>query len=122
MNRKAERKLSLIISNLCEISYTLTDIEEVAKAAQGLLDETANGIRALKRELVEDEKEVTEQCPDCGNEVCLKWSIGSSADFTIYCPYCGYRMKLCSMCDARDGAVCDWDSKTGKCKHDEEKI
>ena len=34
----------------------------------------------------------------------------------IRCPYCGYRMKLCSMCDVRDGGKCDWNSKTGEAR------
>ena len=38
--------------------------------------------------------------------------------YTIYCPYCGYRMKLCSICDVRDGGKYDWNSETGGCKND----
>lgn len=67
---------------------------------------------------VEDgDNDVTEQCPECGNEAWLKWDVNRDG-YTIYCPYCGYRMKLCSMCDARDGGKCDWDNETGKCKQD----
>ena len=36
----------------------------------------------------------------------------------VVCPHCGYRMKLCSMCDVRDGGKCDWNSETGGCKND----
>ena len=46
--------------------------------------------------------DVVEQCPECGNEVWLKWDVERDG-YTICCPYCGYRMKLCSMCDVRDG-------------------
>lgn len=60
---------------------------------------------------------VVEQCPECSNEVWLKWDVERDG-YTIYCPYCGYRMKLCSMCDVRDGGVCDWSSETGECKND----
>lgn len=61
--------------------------------------------------------EVEEQCPECDNLVWLKWDVERDG-YTIYCPYCGYRMKLCSMCDVRDGGKCDWNSKTGECKND----
>ena len=63
------------------------------------------------------DNDVAEQCPECGNEVWLKWDVERDG-YTIYCPYCGYRMKLCSMCDVRDGGKCDWNSKTGECKND----
>ena len=65
----------------------------------------------------DDDDDVVEQCPKCGNEVWLKWDVERDG-YTIYCPYCGYRMKLCSMCDVRDGGKCDWNSDTGKCKND----
>ena len=64
-----------------------------------------------------EDADVAEQCPDCGNDVRLKWDVERDG-YTIYCPYCGYRMKLCSMCDVRDGGKCDWSSKTGECKND----
>lgn len=64
-----------------------------------------------------DDDDVVEQCPKCGNEVWLKWDVERDG-YTIYCPYCGYRMKLCSMCDVRDGGKCDWSSETGECKND----
>ena len=64
-----------------------------------------------------DDDDVVEQCPKCGNEVWLKWDVERDG-YTIYCPYCGYRMKLCSMCDVRDGGKCDWNSETGGCKND----
>ena len=64
-----------------------------------------------------EDNDVAEQCPECGNEVWLKWDVERDG-YTIYCPYCGYRMKLCSMCDVRDGGKCDWNSKTGECKND----
>ena len=64
-----------------------------------------------------EDNDIAEQCPECGNEVWLKWD-GERDGYTIYCPYCGYRMKLGSMCDVRDGGKCDWNSKTGECKND----
>ena len=64
----------------------------------------------------DDNDVVVGQCSECGNEVWLKWDVERDG-YTIYCPYCGYRMKLCSMCDVRDGGKCDWNSETGKCKN-----
>ena len=63
------------------------------------------------------DKVVVEECPECGSEVRLKWDVARDG-YTIYCPYCGYRMKLCSMCDVRDGGKCDWNSEKGGCKND----
>ena len=63
------------------------------------------------------DKEGYAVCTECGNDVRLKWDV-SRDGYTIYCPYCGYRMKLCSMCDILDGGKCDWSSDTGKCKND----
>lgn len=59
---------------------------------------------------------VVEECPDCGNEAWLIWDV-SWDGYLAHCPYCGYRMMLCNMCDVRDGGTCDWDEKTGECKH-----
>ena len=60
---------------------------------------------------------VAEQCPECSNVVWLKWDVERDG-YMIYCPYCGYRMKLCSMCDVRDGGKCDWNSDNETSKHD----
>lgn len=65
----------------------------------------------------DDDDVVVGQCSECGNEVWLKWDVERDGR-TAYCPYCGYRMKLCSMCNVRDGGKCDWNSDTGKCKND----
>lgn len=62
------------------------------------------------------DNDVAEQCPECSHLVWLKWDVERDG-YTIYCPYCGYRMLLCSMCDVRDGGHCDWVEETGKCKH-----
>lgn len=61
--------------------------------------------------------DIVEQCPECGSEVWLKWDVDRDG-YVVHCPYCGYRMKLCSMCDVRDGGKCDWTESSGKCKHD----
>lgn len=68
-----------------------------------------------EKRIVNDD--VAEQCPECGNEVWLKWDVARDG-YTIYCPYCGYRMRLCSMCDVRDGGKCDWNPDNETCKHD----
>ena len=64
-----------------------------------------------------EDNDVAEQCPECGNDVRLKWDVERDG-YTIYCPYCGYRMKLCSMCDVRDGGKCDLNPDNETCKHD----
>ena len=76
-----------------------------------------NEIQCLYGEKRIIDNDVAEQCPECSNLVWLKWDVERDG-YTIYCPYCGYRMKLCSMCDVRYGGKCDWNSKTGECKND----
>lgn len=104
-------------------------VEEVAAfvSAQAKITDAANRdinsiVHAKIQRLIADaptveDDYVVEQCPECGNEVWLKWDVARDG-YTIHCPYCGYRMKLCSMCDVRDGGKCDWNSKTEECKHD----
>lgn len=63
--------------------------------------------------------EVTEMCPHCQNEVTVQWDVENDG-YELYCPYCGFPIMLCSMCDARDGKVCDWEEIKG-CKHSDER-
>ena len=63
--------------------------------------------------------EVTEMCPHCQNEVTVQWNAEKDG-YELYCPYCGFPIMLCSMCDARDGKVCDWEEIKG-CKHSDER-
>ena len=63
--------------------------------------------------------EVTEMCPHCQNEVTVQWDVEKDG-YELYCPYCGFPIMLCSMCDARDGKVCDWEEIKG-CKHSDER-
>lgn len=99
----------------------IDDIIETVKGIPAAEDcHECKDCKCLEIERDYDERrinEVAEQCPECGNEVWLKWDVDRDG-YTIYCPYCGYRMKLCSMCDVRDGGKCDWNSKTGECKND----
>lgn len=86
----------------------LKTIEEIKQLAN-IIDVSAEELQAGLRNLLS---------PKCGNEVWLKWDVERDG-YTIYCPYCGYRMKLCSMCDVRDGGKCDWNPDNEKCKHDQ---
>lgn len=63
--------------------------------------------------------EVTEMCPHCQNEVTVQWNVEKDG-YELYCPYCGFPIMLCSMCDERDGKVCDWEEIKG-CKHSDER-
>lgn len=63
--------------------------------------------------------EVTEMCPHCQNEVTVQWDVENDG-YELYCPYCGFPIMLCSMCDARDGKVCDWEEIKG-CKYSDER-
>jgi DNA-directed RNA polymerase subunit RPC12/RpoP len=110
--------------NNFEKNETLRQLRKMhEKFGQEIAVERKNG--ALLRygeiilDIIKNVKEIpaTEDCHECSNLVWLKWDVERDG-YTIYCPYCGYRMRLCSMCDVRDGRKCDWNSKTGECKND----
>lgn len=53
---------------------------------------------------------VTEHCPHCDNEATVAW-LPSEDGHSLFCPYCGERIMLCSECPVRNcEAECDWDS------------
>lgn len=76
-------------------------------------------VRDVIRKYMNDDIEIIEPCPHCENEVVLHWDVEKDG-YEVYCPYCGFPMMLCSMCDARDGSVCDWEEIKG-CKHSNER-
>ncbi|MDE6388940.1 MAG: hypothetical protein K2L82_14160 [Lachnospiraceae bacterium] len=41
---------------------------------------------------------VYEVCPHCNTEVAIRWDVKVDG-FTAYCPICGKKLYLCSMCD-----------------------
>ena len=76
-------------------------------------------VRDVIRKYMNDDNEIMEQCPYCENEAALHWDVEKDGH-QVFCPNCGKPMMLCSMCDARDGAVCDWKEGEG-CKHSDER-
>ena len=66
-------------------------------------------------EATEECPQIVELCPHCNHEISLNWDIETDG-YQVFCPYCGKPVMLCSMCDARDGAPCDWEEGKG-CKH-----
>ena len=55
---------------------------------------------------------VTEYCPHCDTESTLMWSVEEHG-YEIYCPVCGKKIMLCSMCGHHND--CDWTEEAG-CK------
>lgn len=55
---------------------------------------------------------VTEYCPHCDTESTLMWSVEQHG-YEIYCPVCGKKIMLCSMCGHHND--CDWTEEAG-CK------
>lgn len=102
----------------------LEKILEEIKAEAAFYMRTMSGYRAMCvpigavesiiRKRMNDGIEVTEYCPHCDREVTVQWDVNEDG-YQIYCPNCGKIIMLCSMCDARDGAICDWTKKG--CKH-----
>lgn len=57
---------------------------------------------------------VTEECPDCGYESTMQWSVLKSG-YQAFCPKCGFPMMLCSECMVDGSGFCDWNGDTGFC-------
>lgn len=63
--------------------------------------------------------DVTEFCPNCENEIEMKWDIERNG-YKAFCPVCGNRLMLCDECLHAGGdscMSCDYDSTTDSCKH-----
>jgi len=56
---------------------------------------------------------VTELCPNCTNEVTVRWDTAQDG-FAAYCPFCGKKIMLCSECQETENS-CDWTEENG-CK------
>lgn len=63
---------------------------------------------------IEEPPEITEECPSCGEEVTLLWDTERDG-YKAFCPYCGERLMLCSVCHD-DAFYCDYDSKKDCCR------
>lgn len=50
---------------------------------------------------------IFEMCPNCDTEIGVVWDVEVDG-YGVYCPHCGKKMMLCSMCDNHD--KCDWKS------------
>ena len=101
-------------------------LEEIEKGAHtfGLLGRDVDfvaidWVRDIISKYRNEDNEIVEQCPYCENEVALHWDVEKDG-YQIFCPNCGKPMMLCSMCDARDGRICDWKEGEG-CKHSDER-
>ena len=57
-----------------------------------------------------NEKIVTEVCPECGTENTISWDV-ENYGYRVYCPHCGTMMLLCSECKG----CCGW--REGLCRH-----
>ena len=57
---------------------------------------------------------VTEQCPHCGNEISMRWSV-EEFGYQAICPVCGGAFMLCSECRSAGGKPCDYSSDTKTC-------
>ena len=105
-----------------ELEKILEEIEEEIRASISFQSRRVYGLqkaRDIIRKHMNDDNEITEQCPYCENEAALHWDVEKDGH-QVFCPNCGKPMMLCSMCDARDGAVCDWKEGEG-CKHSDER-
>lgn len=65
---------------------------------------------------MEGEYIVIEVCPNCGNEIEMRWSV-EEFGYKAFCPVCGNRLMLCDECQHGEGALpCDYDNDTDSCR------
>lgn len=97
------------------------DAHAIEFEAFGISDDyiSAGWAKEIIRKHMNEDNDIVEQCPHCGNELALHWNVEKDG-YEVYCPYCGFPVMLCSMCDTRDGKVCDWTENVG-CKHSSER-
>ena len=106
-----------------ELEKILEEIEARKKAAYE--SKNFDGLTAFRIcqgiicKYMNGDNEIVEMCPHCENEAALHWDVEKDG-YEAYCPYCGFPIMMCSVCDARDGAVCDWEEEKG-CKHSSER-
>lgn len=100
------------------ITYLLDELSELEAKNMRLQGqvENANVARSKWEWLYHTEADknrylVTECCPHCDTESTLMWSVEEHG-YQIYCPVCGKKIMLCSMC----GHDCDWTEESG-CKN-----
>lgn len=101
------------------ITYLLDELSELEAKnirLQGQV-ENANVARSKWEWLYHTEADknrylVTECCPHCDTESTLMWSVEEHG-YEIYCPVCGKKIMLCSMCGHHND--CDWTEEAG-CK------
>lgn len=67
-------------------------------------------------EVKEKNQIVNEWCSFCEVESGILWNV-ETMGYHAYCPYCGKRLMLCSMCDGTEKGVCDYESDSDSCKH-----
>ncbi len=65
---------------------------------------------------MEGEYIVTEVCPNCENEIEMRWSV-EEFGYKAFCPVCGNRLMLCDECQHGEGVLpCDYDADTDSCR------
>lgn len=63
----------------------------------------------MKKTLRTEANLIQEHCHNCENVVVMEWNTAKHG-FIAYCPFCGARLFLCSVCQRnQDGDnTCDW--------------
>lgn len=95
---------------------TIKEAIDIAGANQTLKTMLSNAHRKIE---TLRKYEVVEFCPHCEYEAAVYWDVEREGH-SIFCPYCGKRIMLCSQCPERDGEMqCDWqENKTPCCSWD----
>lgn len=58
---------------------------------------------------MKEEYFIQERCHNCNNKVVMEWNTAKHG-FIAYCPFCGARLFLCSVCPHSQNGdrTCDW--------------
>lgn len=105
-----EKREPLTIEQLREVPHG-----KIKDSTLQSIYDRANKIAAAKSDLERAKIQafvVTEYCPHCEKEQSILWDAGKDG-YEIYCPTCGEKIMLCSVCDEFD--TCDWREDSG-CK------
>lgn len=66
---------------------------------------------------LDETKELSEQCPYCGEEFIISWNLKKHGT-VAHCPYCGNEIRLCSSCPTSKGyGECDYDNDSKCCRY-----
>lgn len=103
------------VNELCKDGSTPRVKVYTDKEYKAIYKRLAQEFKDKKPVTVDDsipDTEITELCPHCDTEVTMEWDVNERG-YEAFCPVCGKKMMLCSMCDCEN---CNWNAADDTCK------